>query len=129
MKTVLFIFLLCQFQAFSQCDSSEEIVNSPHLEAEFPGGTSEMMKFIQENIEYPEIERCSMGQFSGRIYIEFIVCSDGTIRDVTCKKGCDCDTDDMVIKLVEKMPNWIPAEINHQAVSSKCRLPITICLQ
>jgi hypothetical protein len=128
MKTVLFIFLLCQFQAFSQCDTSST-VDFPDIDAQFPGGIVEMKKFIQENIEYPPITRYDCFPDQGRLYFEFIVCDNGKIQNIQLLRPSNSEFVQMAIDLLEKMPNWIPAEMNHQAVSSKCRLPITICLQ
>ncbi|PHR34357.1 MAG: hypothetical protein COA38_03585 [Fluviicola sp.] len=128
MKIVLILFLLFQLQAFAQCDTSTA-VDYPDVDAQFPGGPSEMLKFIQQNLEYPEFEINSCHQFTGRIYIEFIVCDDGAIQNIHIMRPVDSEFDQFALELVKKMPNWIPAEINNQPVSSRCRLPIIICHQ
>lgn len=110
--------------SLTQCDSTD-IVRIPDVEAQFPGGTAKMVKFIQENIEYPPIERCSLGQPT-RLYVKFIVCTDGTITDVSCIRCSNMDFDVVGTELIEKMPNWIPAQVDGKPVSSYVRLPIHI---
>ncbi len=127
MKQLLYILFFLQFSTFAQCDSSD-IVEFPDVEAQFPGGTAEMKRFIVNNIEYPQFERCNMGMEDSRVYVEFIVCSDGSITQIKCIRGKNEEINKMAIDLVKKMPNWTPAQNKGEIVSSKCRLPITICL-
>lgn len=128
MKTVLFIFLLCQFQALSQCDTSTA-VDFPEVDAQFPGGIVEMKKFILENIEFPEIQLCSMG-LTGRVYLTFLVCDNGSIHDIQIMRSRNnLELEQIAINVVKKMPNWIPAEVNDLPVAAIVRFPITICLQ
>lgn len=128
MKTALIFLLFFQLQASAQCDTSTA-VDFPDVDAQFPGGTAEMKKFIQQNIEYPEIKRYDCFANNRRVYLEFIVCDDGAINNINIMHPSNSEFDQIAIDLIEKMPNWIPAEINNQPVSSKCRLPIIICLQ
>ena len=116
--------LLLQFSAFSQCDSTD-IVDFPDVDATFPGGNVEMMRFIKENVEYPELDESLVE--SGRIYIEFIVCQDGSITNIAFRREVNENLKKMSIDLISKMPNWIPAEHGGKIVASKCRIPITIC--
>ena len=126
---ISFIFLfLIQFSAFAQCDTTD-IVKYPDVEASFPGGTVAMVRFIRDNMEYPPIESCSLNQFTGTIYLKFTVCEDGSIRDIFCERCSGTQVDQMGIDLLKKMPNWNPAEVNDEPVTTRCRLPITICLQ
>lgn len=51
---------------------------------EFPGGMQAMMKFIAENIKYPQAAvDCG---FQTRALVKFVVEEDGTISDVRCLK-------------------------------------------
>lgn len=129
MKAVITFLLLFQFQAFAQCDTSTEVVFPAEIDAQFPGGISAMKRFIQDNLEYPKITGHSCHQFSGRVYLQFIVCDDGSIQNIELMRPSNSEFDQIAIDLIKKMPNWIPAEENGQAVTSKVRLPITICPQ
>lgn len=126
MKVVFVVLFFFQSFAFSQCDTTNA-VDFPEIDASFPGGAAQMKRFIQENIEYPELDQSIME--SGRIYIEFIVCQDGSITNVTFRREVTAELEKMSIELISKMPNWIPAEDKGEKVASRCRLPITICFQ
>lgn len=129
MKQLLLLLFFSSSCAFAQCDTTNATYY-PEIDAQFPGGAAEMMKFIQKNFEYPDIERCSLGQFTGKIYIKFIVCEDGSIINTICERGSgDPETDQKAIDFINKMPNWIPATTNDAPVASFVRLPITICLE
>ena len=130
MKQLLYLLFCVQFSAFGQCDTTAA-VDFPVEDAEYPGRPVEMKRFIVENMIYPEIELCSLGQFTGRIYLRFIVCADGSIYNIECERGSgDKEIDQNAIDLIKKMPNWVPAkDQNGKPVNSFVRLPIIICLQ
>jgi len=125
MKQLVYFLFCLQFSSFGQCDSSD-VVDFPQVEPQFPGGIAAMKQFIQEHIEYHQIDFTQ--QFNGRFYVKFTVCADGTVSNVRCERCTNTDLDLMGTDLVEKMPKWIPAMVKGQPVVSTVRLPITILL-
>lgn len=103
-----------------------EIVDFPDVEAQFPGGAKALQVFIRENVQYPidAIEK----DIQGRVYLSFVVESDGSISGVKVMRGVSPSLDNEAKRLIKKMPNWIPAEINGNKVRSRCRLPINFTL-
>lgn len=92
----------------------------PEIEAEYPGGFPAMMKFIQNNMEFPEY------QISGKVSLRFVVGEDGTVSSVKLIsgiKGCD-DCGKAAVKVVKKMPKWKPGKINDKPVPTYFDLPI-----
>jgi hypothetical protein len=129
MKRLLFVLLFLPLASFSQCDTTS-IEKFPDVDAQFPGGASALRKFIQENIEYPEIKGYAYHQPTGRAYLQFIVCQDGSIQQISILRSSQNEeVDQMGINLISKMPNWIPGEVNDLPVASLVRFPIRICLQ
>ena len=127
MKAILLFLLFIPLISFSQIDSTQvEIVEFPDEEAQFPGGSAAMMKFINEHIEYPG---CLDGIVDSRIYLSFVVQIDGSITNIECRKGKDGPLCKSGLKLVGQMPKWIPARNNGKPVASRCILPIIICLE
>ena len=57
-----------------------------------------MMRFIGKNVEYP-----SCGDFTGRVYISFIVNADGSISNILVKKGVSKEVDQAAINVILKM--------------------------
>jgi len=108
-------------------DSIEEasvmVEDFPDVAAEFPGGRSAMMMYILENAEYPPLKQWECWR-PAKIYITFIVMSDGWIGGVEVLRGFTEEYDQAAVKMVENMPRWIPAIKSGNNVNSRVRLPI-----
>lgn len=89
---------------------------------EYPGGPGEMALFIQKTFEYPEMAR-EMGE-QGTIWVEFVVYSDGKIKDVKVVKGVSESLDKEAMRVVKKMPNWKPGEQAGKKVNVRYTIPI-----
>ncbi len=120
---VIILFFLSD--SFAQKDSLV-IVEFPEIDASFPGGPFEMLKFIQNNIEYSQEMNCD---YSKKVYISFIVSKDGKISNITILRGFDEAFNTACISLLKKMPDWNPAFDQGIAVNSKVLLPISIHLK
>jgi TonB family protein len=102
-----------------------EIVDEP---AVFVGGTTELMKWIVKNLEYPTI---AMEEgLQGRVYIKFIVEKDGSVSSPKVMRGIqDCPMcDKEAIRLVKSMPKWTPAIHDGRIVRSYMIIPIKFSL-
>ncbi len=92
------------------------------ISPEYPGGPGEMAVFIQENFEYPEMAR-EMGE-QGTIWVEFVVYSDGKIKDVKVVKGVSESLDKEAKRIVRQMPKWKPGEQAGKKVNVRYTIPI-----
>ena len=94
----------------------------------FPGGETEMNKFILDNIQYPEKER--LAGISGTCYITFVVEKNGCLSDIKILRGipngAGCDAE--ALRVVAKMPKWSPVKLNGQEVRVQFTLPIKFTL-
>ena len=88
----------------------------------FPGGESEMMKFIRENIQYPD--SANKYGIQGRVILRFVVTETGTIENITVLRSLDPACDKEAIRLLKSMPKWIPGKQNDEIVSVYYTLPI-----
>ena len=102
------------------------IVEFPDVEAGFPGGPAEMMKWINDNVVYPQTS-IEMNE-QGRVFLSFVVEKDGSITNVKVERGISVDLDREAKRVVRKMPKWIPGESAGRAVRARCRLPINFQL-
>ena len=93
----------------------------------FPGGQTELMKYIANNLKYPTIAQENGVQ--GRVICQFVVGSDGGVRDVKVVKTLDPYCDKEAIRVIMSMPKWIPGKQNGKAVSVKYTVPIVFRLQ
>ncbi|MFT6501992.1 MAG: protein TonB [Crocinitomicaceae bacterium] len=124
--TFLFITLLTLSSSiFAQENRDTSTINAfpfPDVEAEFPGGAVALMKYISQNITYPENYRGT----TGKIYVSFIVNTDGYVSDVKVERGLNEEFDSMAKNLILNMPQWKPAELNGMGVKTRVKLPIII---
>ena len=90
---------------------------------EFPGGNGALMKFISETIKYPEAA-LKEGR-EGRVVVQFVVESDGTVADPTVVRRLDPDFDEEALRVVSAMPKWIPGRQGGKAVAVRYTIPVT----
>ena len=105
----------------------EEIFVAVEQPAEFPGGMAALMKWLSNNIRYPEAAQ--QNDIQGRVVVKFVVEKDGSIGAATIVKGVDKDLDREALRVVKKMPKWQPGKNNGVSVRSYFNLPVTFKLQ
>lgn len=103
------------------------IIEFPDVEAEFPGGTAEMTRWINANVQYPEISIQMEEQ--GKVYLSFVVETDGSITDIQVERGVSKELDREAKRVVRNMPKWNAGEAGGKKVRTRCRLPIVFTLQ
>jgi len=100
-----------------------------HVEVmpQFLGGDAALMKWLQDNMIYPTIAQEQ--NIQGRVVLRFVVKPDGTIDDVEILKSLDPSCDKEAVRVVKKMPKWIPGRQNGNPVSVYYSLPVVFRLQ
>jgi protein TonB len=93
----------------------------------YPGGMGALMQYLSSNIKYPVI--AEENGIQGRVICTFVVERDGSITDVKIAKSVDPSLDKEAMRVVSKMPKWIPGKQNGSAVRVKYTLPVTFRLQ
>lgn len=88
----------------------------------YPGGDGEFMKFLSKRIKYPEKAR-EMG-IEGRVILQFIIASDGVIKEVTVVKGIGYGCDEEAIRVMKTSPRWKPGRQNGIDVAVKFMVPV-----
>ena len=105
----------------------EEIFVAVEQPAEFPGGQAALMKWLSNNIRYPEAAQ--QNDIQGRVVVKFVVEKDGSVGHAEIARGVDKDLDREALRVVNKMPKWQPGKNNGVAVRSYFNLPVTFKLQ
>ncbi len=105
----------------------EKIFTAVEQPAEFPGGTAALMKYLSNNIRYPE--SAAANDIQGRVAVRFVVERDGSIGQVTVVKNVDKALDKEAVRVVKSMPKWQPGKNNGVPVRSYFTLPVTFRLQ
>ncbi|MBP7407925.1 MAG: energy transducer TonB [Flavobacteriales bacterium] len=94
---------------------------------QFPGGADAMYSFLNRSVKYPEAELDAGVQ--GKVYVEFVVASDGSLRDAKVKRGVADGLDREALRVVRTMTRWTPGRVNGKPVSCRYILPITFALR
>lgn len=109
----------------------EEVEDTPPVRfaeemPEFVGGQEEMYKFLQNELQYPEVARTNGIQ--GVVMIEFVVERDGSISNVKAIVPLYPDCDQEAIRVIKKMPKWKPGKSMGKPVRCFFQIPVRFIL-
>lgn len=108
----------------------QETVTEPFIIVEempsFQGGELSMMKYIQSQVRYPEYEK--EADISGRVYLRFVVQTDGSVEQVQVIRGVSKGLDKEAIRVISSMPRWNPGKQGGRNVPVYFTLPINFTL-
>ena len=93
---------------------------------EYPGGMSELMKYVARNIKYPADALREKKQ--GRVIVQFIVGKDGYTSDFKVMKSVSPSLDAEAIRVLANMPKWTPGMQRGKTVAVKYTVPVTFKL-
>lgn len=106
----------------------EEIFTFVEQPPTFPGGEEALAKFLSKNIRYPRVAQ--ENSISGTVFVQFVVDSDGNIKDVkTVGAAKGGGLEEEAIRVVKIMPKWKAGKQNGRQVSVQFNLPIRFTLQ
>lgn len=105
----------------------EQVFTVVEQNPEFPGGISEMYKYLNKNMKYPSA--ASRANVSGKVFLTFVVNTDGSIQDVAVLKGLGFGCDEEAKRVVQAMPKWKPGKQSGRSVRVKYNLPISFQLE
>jgi periplasmic protein TonB len=93
----------------------------------FPGGDAALLQFITKNTKYPKIP-LELG-IEGKVYVQFVIGTDGSVGSVTIARGVDDYLDKEAIRVVSTLPNWTPGKQRGKAVPVSFVLPINFNIE
>lgn len=93
----------------------------------FPGGDEARIRFLSENIRYPQMARESGIQ--GTVFVTFVVERDGSVTDVRILRGIGGGCDEEAIRVIKAMPKWNAGKQRGRPVRVQFNMPIRFTLQ
>jgi TonB family C-terminal domain len=143
-KYLLFIPIFVFLLIFNNCDNSVEPLQKLPAELpakvnsetvfevvekmpEFKGGQSALMHYLNNSIKYPVTAQAEGIQ--GRVIVQFIVDADGSINEPVVARSVDESLDKEALRVISKMPSWIPGQQRGKPVRVKYTVPIKFKLQ
>jgi TonB family protein len=122
MKYIIsFIFLLV-FSIMPVSESFAQKGKDKVVMPQFPGGEAELHKFIISELQYPIEAR--VNKESGEVMVAFSVGMDGYISGVRVVRSVSESLDAEAVRVVGKMPSWIPGKKNGRPVRAEMTIPI-----
>lgn len=94
---------------------------------EYPGGMTALGDFLSRSLKYPRA--AASAGVSGKVFVSFVVNSDGSLTDLQVLKGIGFGCDEEAIRVMQKMPRWKPGKQSGRAVRVKFNLPISFTLE
>ena len=105
----------------------DEVFVAVEQDPQYPGGMDALRTFLSKSLNYPR--PAANAGISGRVFVSFVVNTDGSLTDVHVLKGIGFGCDEEAIRVIRKMPNWRPGKQSGRAVRVKYNLPIVFTLE
>lgn len=106
--------------------TDNKVYESAEVMPEFPGGQTELLKFVAKRVKYPTEAQRKGAQ--GRVIVKFVVETNGSISNIHVVKGIDPLLDAEAIRVCTTMPTWAPARQEGKAVRCYYTIPVTFGL-
>ena len=114
-------------EAPADSTAKEEVFMVAEQMPEFPGGMKELLKFLQNNLKYPE--NAMKNNVQGRVIVQFVVEKDGTLTEFKVARSVDPDLDAEALRVLQIMPKWKPGMQRGKIVRVKFTVPVSFKLQ
>ena len=114
-------------ESVTEIDDEDTLFIEYEQMPQFLGGEVALMKFIADNLHYPDSAKAK--KIQGRVVVKFVVTKTGEIGEVKIVRSKDLDLDKEAVRIVKSLPNFIPGKINGEVVDMWYTLPIKFKLQ
>jgi len=111
-------------QCFDSLDNKVPYIKYMEM-PKFPNG--DVSAYLARTVQYPIMAQ--KNRIQGRVIVQFVVDKNGTISEIKVVKSVDSSLDREAIRIVSRMPNWIPGKREGEPVRVKYTLPVNFRLQ
>jgi len=94
---------------------------------EYPGGIPALMKFVGENLIYPE--EAALSNIQGKVILKFVVNADGSVDRIEVTRSIDPLLDNEAIRVVKILPKFKPGKQGGVPVPVWFSLPVNFKMQ
>ena len=119
---MMLVLLFSFMTSTAQTKKNDMVFDVVEVMPQYPGGQIAMMKYIMENIKYPE--QAMKEGIQGRVTVRFIVEKDGSISDVRPVLSVHPLLNKEAVRVVESMPKWSPGKQNGKPVRVRFNVPV-----
>ena len=94
-------------------------VDHPDVAPEYPGGINALLKFLKSNLQSPgDLEN------EVQVKVRFVVNYDGSLLRFDVLQSGGNEFDKEVLRVLKKMPKWVPGKSNGENVSVYFVVPV-----
>jgi TonB family protein len=134
MKSILFLLCLsCLNICFSQSDNSNtneffetvgegKVYNIVPEKPSFADGQKALLDYLKDSLVYPIDAK--QNRIEGIVKVNFIIMSNGEIRNPKVISGLGMGCDEEALRLVKNMPKWKPGKSKGKEVNTNFILPV-----
>ena len=102
--------------------ADDSIYRSVEKMPQFPGGEEAIMKWINDNMKYPE--EAQKNRIQGRVFCQFVVEKDGSVTNVEVVRGINPLLDEEAVRTLKTVPKFIPGEEKGERVRVRYSVPV-----
>ena len=93
----------------------------------FPGGDAARLKYLRDNVKYPQMARESGIQ--GTVFLSFVIEPSGAVSNVKVLRGIGGGCDEEAVRVIKNMPKWSAGEQRGQKVRVQFSMQVKFTLQ
>jgi len=131
----LFFVVACDQKRLAKSDTvhkyhiqnKEKVYEEVDQMPEYPGGMTEMQKYLMSSVRYP-IDAMNRN-IQGKVFASFVVGKDGIVKNVNIARGADPLLDAEALRVVKSFPKWTPGMEKGKKVAVQYTVPINFKLQ
>ncbi len=102
---------------------SETIYKSVEQMPMFPGGEAGLLRYLQENIQYPP--EAAKNNVQGRVILQFVVDKTGQVGEVKILRSVSEEIDAEAVRVVKSLPKFEPGRQDGKPVAVWYTLPVS----
>jgi TonB family protein len=119
--------LLVSFSAQAQHGNSDaSIFTAVEKAAEFPGGITQLSKYLKASLKYPA--EALKNKVEGKVFLTFVVEKDGSLTNIKVLHGIGSGTDAEAVRVIKASPKWKPGKQDGKVVRQQYTVPIAFVL-
>jgi len=88
----------------------------------FPGGSVELISYIESELVYPENARSA--NINGVVNVDFVIEKDGNVSNVTINNSLGYGCDEAAAKVILRSPKWEPGYYLGKPIRSLLSVPV-----
>lgn len=124
---MMFVLLFSFMTSTAQTKKNNMVYDVVEVMPQYPGGQIAMLKYIMENIKYPE--QAMKEGIQGRVTVSFIVEKDGRVSNVRLLRSVQSSLDKEAVRVVKSMPKWSPGKQKGKPVRVRFNIPVMFKLK